>query len=166
VAETIEGLRERRAWLLRQVELTDRSIEKLMQKQNAPRTPKPEARELPGVPPPPPPSPPKPNIHLENHAEFQTARRERLQKLGVEYVPDEPNTAAFVVVTMKKLRDQCTDDDELWRLIDAYLRLDWPANPPRDWPAGKAYSPYPLRILGGPNVFQKLLAEIRAPRAA
>jgi hypothetical protein len=153
MAETIEGLKERRAWLLRQVEVTDRAIEKLLQKANAPRAPKPVARELPGVPPAPPPPPRKLSEHEENHIEYQTSRRRRLERLGVDYVPDEENTAAFIVITMKRLRDACRDDDELFAVFDAWLHDSWGAS---------LKPPFPLRALGSEKVLRRLLDQVRA----
>lgn len=130
-----------------------------------PSAPKVEQVELPGVPPPPPP-PPKPprepSEHEVNYGEFQTARRERFEKLGIEFVDDYPYTPAFVAGVMKRLRDECRDDDELFALFDAYLRLDWPADPPRNWPAGETFAPHALRTLRSKNVYPPLLAELRA----
>lgn len=155
--ETIDGLKERRAWLLKQVELTDRAIEKLLEKAHAPRPPKPTPQELPGVPPAPPKPPRQPSEHEVNHGEFQAARRERFEKLGVDYVPDEPNTAAFIVVTMKRLRDACRDDDELWALVDAFMGDRW---------AASLTPPFPLKALGHPKVHGRLFEELRVASPA
>jgi hypothetical protein len=157
MADTIEGLKERRGWLLKQVELTDRAIEKLMEKAHAPRPPKPMPQELPGVPPAPASPPRTPSVHEENHVEFQAARRERFAQLGIDYVPDEQNTVAFVVVTMKRLRDACRDDDELFALIDAFCRDSWAAG---------CTPPYPLKALGAKVVFGRLLEELRGATPA
>lgn len=163
--ETTEGLKQRRAWLLKQVELTDRALEKLLQKAHAPR---PTPQDLPGVPPAPPKPPRQLSVHEENHQEFQNARRARFQSLGIDFVADEVNTPAFVVVTMKRLRDACSDDDELFALFDAYLSLPWPANPPRGLPPGAAFSPYSFRTMASANTWRPLLDELHAakPRAA
>lgn len=168
MAETIEELKARKAWLQRQVDLTDRAIEKLLQKGSAPRPPKPTPQQLPGVPPAPPKPPRQPSVHEENHEEFQKARRERFASLGIDFVPDEANTAAFIVVTLKRLRDACANDDELFELFDRYLGLSWPANPPRNLPPGAAFAPYSLRTLASVNTWRPLLDEIRAskPKAA
>lgn len=150
MAETVEELKARKAWLLRQVDACDRAIEKLLTKAAPPpRSPKPTAQDLPGVPPKP---PRQPNDHEVNHGEFQAARKERFARLGIDYVPDEPNTAAFVVVTMKRLRDACRDDDELWALIDAYVHDRW---------AASLTPPFPLKALGSQKTYGRLLEQIR-----
>lgn len=166
--ETIEGLKERRAWLLKQVELCDRALEKKYAEKNSPRPPKPTPQQLPGVPAPPPKPPRQPSVHEENHEEFQAARRARFKSLGIEYVPDEQNTPAFIVVTMKRLRDACCDDDELFELFDRYLSLEWPANPPRSLPPGAPFAPYSFRTMASANTWRPLLDEIHAskPKAA
>lgn len=162
MTETTEGLKQRRAWLLRQVELTNRALEKLLEKAHAP--PRPTPGELPGVPPAPPKPPRQPSVHEENHEEFQNSRRARFTSLGIDFVPDEANTQAFIIVTMKRLREACSDDDELFELFDRYLALPWPANPPRTLPAGAPFSPYSLRTLASNNTWRPLLDEIRASR--
>lgn len=105
--------------------------------------------ELPGMPPKPPRAP---SVHEENHAEFQTSRRKRLERLGVEYVPDEQNTPAFVVVSMKRLRDHCCDDDELFALFDLFLNEPW---------AARCSPPFPLRALAAEKTWRRLLGQLR-----
>jgi len=152
--DTVEGLKERRAWLLRQVELTNREIEKLLKK--AARPPRPTPQELPGVPPA---ASRKPSVHEENYAEFQNSRRKRLEHLGVAAVDDEPMQAAFINVIMKRIRDACGGDaderadDRLWLLFDAYLLEAW---------AAKLTPPYPFRAFAAEKTWRRLLDEKNA----
>lgn len=151
--ETIEGLKERKAWLLKQVELTDRAIEKLREKQfQQARAPRPTPQDLPGLPPAPP-KERKPNVHFERHEDFQAMRAKRLDQLGVEFVADEPNEPAFIAATMQRLRRECTTDEELLDLMNAYLAS---ASPSRYTP------PFPLRGLASEKWWRPLLEQIRA----
>lgn len=158
MTDTLEGLKERKDWLLKQLKLTDAAIEKAVKKAAAP-TWSPQA--LPGMPPAPPKPAREPNRYEVDHGEFQAARRERLTKpieqggLGVEFVPDDPNTAAFIVITMKRLRDACSDDDELFKLIDSYMHDRW---------ASSLTPPFPLNALGAKTIYTRLLEEIREAR--
>lgn len=163
MAETIEGLRERRAWLLKQVEATDRAIDKLQNaaldsafKKLAGRPPRPTPQELPGVPPAPPPPPRKPSVHEENFAEYQKTREGRLARLGVPPVPDRQYTLAFINVTMKRIRDACHDDDELFAIFTAFVAETYPA---------KMDPPYPFECLASQKVWPKLLQQVRADAA-
>ena len=148
MAETVEELKARKAWLLAQVKVCDKAIEKLHAK--ALRDARPAALELPGVPPKP---PRKVSENEERHADFQTMRATKLKQLGVEFVEDETNEPAFIAVTMKKLRAACGNDDQLLELFNAYLASPAPA---------RYTPPYPLRALAADKWWRPLLETLRA----
>lgn len=146
MAETIDGLKERRAWLLKQVELTDRAIEKLLQR--SARPPRQTPQELPGLPPPPLRAM---SVHEENYAEFQKTRRAVFERIGVAFVDDEPNPPAFINMAMKRIREACASDEELFRLFDAFCSEQWGA---------RCTPPYPFRALASDKIWKRVLTEL------
>lgn len=121
MAETIRTLQRRRAWLMEQVEETDRALEKLGAKARKPVQP-----ELPAIPPKPPPEPSKEILAYR----LFCARRERhFRDLQVDLVPEaKPISAAWITVTFQSMYRAVNDEDErIFELIDLFFEQDWPA---------------------------------------
>jgi hypothetical protein len=108
--------------------------------------------ELPGLPPPPAKPARQPSVYEQMGAAFQSARRKKLELTGVEFVPDDHNEPAFVVLRFKSLLARCGGDAEvLFKVIEAYFAVDWPA---------KKTPPYPFKVFQADSVVTGFLDQI------
>lgn len=124
MAETIEGLKERRAWLLKQVEVTDRALEKLLSKANPPRPVRPVPQELPGVPPAPPSPPREKSRQLLAYDFFDQRRRKRMGEL---YAPEAKlPSAVWITVVFTAIFKEVDESERVVELIDLYFAEEWP----------------------------------------
>lgn len=140
---TLTSLKKKRTRLTEQLAETEREIAALEAV--------PTQGDLAGIPL----SPPvarKPSVHEENFAEFQGTRRTRLERLGVDYVPDERLQPAFVNARLKHIRDACRDDDELFALFTRYVAEDY-------W--ARCTPPFPFTAFAADKTWKRLLAEQR-----
>ena len=152
---TVDGLRQRREWLKQELAKVEREIDKRMGTGPAEQQP---MQGMPAPAPPPAPGPRKPSVHEENHREFQDSRRVALVNANAPFEPDEANTVAYINVTMKRVRDACSSDEELFALFALFFKQE-------TW-AAKATPPYPWRALATDKVWKRLLSQLRGVSAA
>jgi hypothetical protein len=100
----------------------------------------------------------KKSLQVEDYEEFQKTRRGRFEKLGVDFVADEPPNFMLITNALKRIAAECADEDELWSLFDAYLQADFPA---------KYDPPYKFSAFTSAKVWPGLLRDLRGqPREA
>lgn len=86
---------------------------------------------------------------------FESRRKKRLEELG-GFVEDKRPAVPFINAALKKIREACESEDELWDLMQEYFSREYPA---------KYEPPFPFEAFCSAKVWPKLLAEMREVRS-